>query len=576
MRLRVPSKALEGLLYALTAFGPLAFGCVEPWSRAVLEVLVLLLALGCFLRGGGEAPKSGGLFWLFPAAVAALGVLQRLNPAPPDLPRPWGPFSAAPHATEAAIVLWTAYAALLWSVPRVITGHEAARRYVRFLFGLGIAVALLGLLQATASDGKLYWVRLVSPDASPFGPYYNRDHAANLLLMSFGAGVGLLFSRAKRTPRIDGHHASQVRSPALIAAGVVLLFSAAAFCRSRGAFLAIPVAGAVMGLLGAGFARDASGRRVRAAAALAALAVVVFFAFRHVAAGVDAGGLVERSVMGRLYIYADGARWLRDSPIFGTGLGSFETLYPSYQDQDLRAVVEHAHGDWLEFALEAGLVGLIGCLVAVLVLVWTVTRAWHRARSTEMRALIGGGLGAAVVFMAHSLTEFGFHIPGNAVVFLGILGFLSSSAAWADKAASSAPPVPPPAESAALAAACFVILTLNAVRPAAASWQASRPGDPAARAAAFASGLSRDDNPRFLSGLAGTIYYLGASGADHGLLRASLGYALAAAERRPFDPAVLRTAGSALRHLGRPEDAGEYFARSRQVSFGRIQPMKSR
>ncbi|MDD5303988.1 MAG: O-antigen ligase family protein [Elusimicrobia bacterium] len=570
----MPSKFLEGLLYALTAFGPLAFGCVEPWSCAVLEVLVLLLALGCFLRGGGEAPKSGGRFWLFPAAFAAFGLLQRLNPAAPDFPRPWGPFSSAPHETEAAVLLWTTYAALLWSVPRILSGHEAARRYVRFLFGLGLFVAFLGLAQAATGGGKLYWLRLVSPDASPFGPYYNRDHAANLLLMSMCAGVGLFFSRAKRARQADGPLPARVRSQALVAAGVVLLFAVTAFCRSRGAILAMPLAGAAMVLLGAGFAPSAGERRGRAAAALGALALVVFFAFRHVSAGVDAGALVEKSVMGRLYIYADGARWLRDAPVFGTGLGSFGTVYPSYQDQDLRAVVEHAHGDWLELALETGLFGLAAALAALLAAGWSATRAWHRARSSEMRALIAGALAAAVVFSAHSLTEFGFQIPGNAVVFLGVVGFLLSAPAWADKAAPSAAPRPPSADSAVLAVACFLLLALSAVRPAAASRLAYRAGDPAARAEAFAAGLSKDDDPRFLSGLAGAFYSLGASRGDSALLRASLGYALAAAERRPFDAGVLRTAGSGLRRLGRAEDAFDFFERTRRVSFSRIQPVK--
>jgi O-antigen ligase len=578
MRSRVPSRLLEGLLYALTAFGPLAFGCVEPWSRAALEVLVLLLAFGCFLRGRRAPTRLAGLFWLFPAAAAAFGLLQRLNPAAPDGPRPFWPFSAAPHETDAAIMLWTTYAALLWSVPRIFSGHEVARRYVRFLFGLGLAVACFGLAQAATWGGKLYWVRLVSPYASPFGPYYNQDHAANLLLVSLCAGVGLFFSRGKRTPEVDGPLPEQVSAQVKIAAGVAVLFGAVIFCRSRGALLAMPLAAAAMGLLGAGFASSAGERRARAAASLGAAAVVVFFAFRAVSAGADAGAMVERAVMGRLYIYADGARWLRDAPVFGTGLGSFETVYPSYHDQDLRATVEHAHSDWLELALEAGLFGLLAALAALLLAVGTAARAWRRARSREMRALIGGGLAAAAVFAFHALFEFPFQLPGNAVVFLGLICFLLSAPAWADKAARVPAPEPPAAESAWLAGAVFLVLAMSAARPAAADWLASRPGGPAIRAAAFASGLARDDDPRWYAGLAGAFYALDAerADADASLVRASLGYALAAAERRPFDAGVLQLAGSALQRLGRPLDALEFYERARRTSFSRIEPVKQR
>ena len=86
MTARIPSSVLEGLLYALTAFAPIAFGCVEPWSRAVLESLAFLLALACFLRGRRELPAMATWFWLFPAGFAALGALQCLTPAAADLP----------------------------------------------------------------------------------------------------------------------------------------------------------------------------------------------------------------------------------------------------------------------------------------------------------------------------------------------------------------------------------------------------------------------------------------------------------------------------------------------------------
>ncbi len=574
----VPSKFLEGLLFALTAFGPFAFGCVEPWSRAILQILVLLLALGVFV-GGRPAPAGlAGRFWLFPAAIAFLGVFQLLNQAAPDAPRSVWPSTADPHATEAAVLLWTTYAALLWSVPRILNGHESARRYARFLFGLGLALAAVGLAQAAAGGGKLYGLRIIGSGANPFGPYFNRDHAANLLLMSACLGLGVFFSRVKRAPAVDGPMPDSLRAQALRASGVLILLGTIAFCRARGVFLAMPLAAAAMALLGADFAERPARRRARAAAALAAAAVVVFFAFRHVGAGVDAGALAEKAVLGRLYIYADGARWLRDAPLFGTGLGSFETVYPSYQNLDLRASVEHAHGDWLEVALEAGAFGAALALGAMLTFVFAAARSWRRARSKEMRALIAGGLAAAVAFAAHALFEFPFQIPGNSVVFLGVVGFLLSAPSWGDKARASLPPAPPTRDTALTASACLLVLALSAARPAAAAWRAAATGGAAERATALAGALERDENPRYLYGLAGALQALSAAqgGLDATLPRASLRYALAAAERRPFDAAALWSAGNSLLSLGRADDAREFFERSGAVRFTPIRRARKR
>lgn len=572
----VPSKVLEGLLFALTAFGPFAFGCVEPWSRAALEIIIFLLALGVFLSGRPAPTGLAAHLWLLPATIAALGVVQLLNPSAPDAPRSFWPSSASPHETEAAVLLWTAFAALLWSVPRVISNHEAARRYSQLLFGLGLALAALGFAQAAAGGGKLYGWRLVPEGASPFGPYYNRDHAANFLLMSMCAGIGVLVSGFKRASAVDGPLPGYLRAQVASAGGVVFLFAAIAFCRARGAFLAMPLAAAAMALLASTFASRPSRRLAGAAASLAAAAVVVIFAYRHVIEGAEAGTVVEKAVISRLYIYADGARWLREAPLFGTGLGSFETVYPSYQNGDLRAVVEHAHSDWLQLALETGVFGLLLGLAGLAGFAWWGAGVWRSARSTEMRALIGGALAAAAAFAAHALVEFPFQIPGNATVVLCFVGFVLSAPAWANKSRPLKKPAPASGENAMTAVACFIVLALNAVRPAAAAWTVSRADGPAQRAAAFASALSRDDDPRFLSGLAGSFAALGTADGryDAPLLRASLGYALAASERRPFDASALWMAGNALHRLKRPEDASALFAQAAAVRFSPIRRRK--
>jgi O-antigen ligase len=573
MRPRVSSRFLEGLLYALTVFGVFAFGCVEPWSRAALETLAFLLAFACFLRGhpvvSTPAPgaATAGRFWLFPAAFAAVGVIQLQTVAAPDGPRPWALFTAASHATETAVLLWAAYAAILWSVPRIIVTHGAARRYARFLFGLGLLLAAHGLLQAESSPHKLYWVRDVVQ--AGFGPYFNRDHAANIMMMSMAVGLGILFSRVRTWRAVDGPPRGYLRSQGLIAAGVVFLFLGVAACTSRGALLATPLAGAALALFGADFAKRPRDRRARAAAAIAAAALVVSCVFRYVGSGADAGARMDKSVTGRFSIYGDARRWLADSPLFGTGLGSFETIYPAYQDQELRATVAHAHSDWLEISLETGILGLLAALAAAGFAGFAAVRVWRAARSAEMRALIAGALAAALAFSLHALFEFCFQIPGNAVVFLGLVGFLLSAPSWADKSADRSRSQPPPAWLAAGAAACFLIFAQAAVRPAAAAWRANEPGDLAERADGLARAFRSDQDPPFLNRLASICYEKAGAGARTNLeaLRAGLAYSLAAAELRPFDSGALYLAGAGLARLGRADDARALFDAAGSVRF---------
>ncbi|MDD5304791.1 MAG: O-antigen ligase family protein [Elusimicrobia bacterium] len=558
MRPRIPSSAVAGLLYALTAFGPFAFGGVEPWSRAAIEVLALTLALACFLKGRPAASRAGAWFWLFPAAVAALGCLQLAAAAAPGAPRPLRPFTAAPYETRACVLLWAAYAAVLWSVPRVIVTPDAARRYARFLFGVGLALACLGLLQTAAGAGALYGLRSAGR-ADFFGSYYNRDHAANMLLMSLGVGAGMFLSR----PR------------SLLAGALLAVFLGLAVCASEASFLAAALAAAAAAFLGADFAPSPGQRRLRAAEALAGAALTVYFTYRHVVAGFDAGGRIPGPVMSRLLMYGDAWRWWRDAPLFGTGLGGFETIYPSYQDLGLVGTAAHAHSDWIEFTLETGLFGLAGALLAAGLAAYFAARTWREARSGEMRALIGGGLAAAAAFAAHSLFEFSFQIPGNAIMFFAILGFLLSAPSWADKSSSPAAARAPSAGAVLLAAGAFLALARAAILPAAAAWRAGSPSaNRVERVAALTRAVSLDADPRFDALLSAAARAAAGEGprTDYSRLRLSLRCALAAVERRPFDSDALYLAGAALRRLERPADSRDFFERTAAVRFAASEP----
>ncbi len=558
---RVPSKVLEGLLYALTLFGPFAFGAVEPWSLAVSQTLTFLLALGCLLRGPCSVPGPGAWFWAFPAGFCALAAAQLAAPAAADGPWPLAPFTVSPQETQASLLLWGAYTAVLWSVPQVLRTHEAARRYARVLFGMGVVIAAQGLLQQATGGGKLYWLRDASHSHS-FGPYYNSDHAANLLLMCMAMGAAVLVSRSRRWPGVDGPPPDYVRRVALTFGGVLLVAGAVFSTGSRGAMLAVPLGGAVAGMLLAGASAEASARRRATAAALAAGVGVVVFTYRHVVAAVDAGGLVDPSVSARLVIYADCWRWLGALSPFGTGLGSFETVYAAYQDAALRGHVTRAHSDWLQLALESGFAGLGLALAAALTLGAAAIRTWRQALSSEMRALIAGAAAGTAAFAAHVLFEFSFQIPGNAVVFMTLAGFLLSAPQWMNKAVPKDQPRPLGMDAALTAGACFLVLTAAAVRPAASAWWASRPGTPPQRAASMVRGLDWSQDPERVRRLAAMLYR--DSKEDVAKRRLALRLALAAAEARPYDPQALFLAGAILQDLGRPADAAVWFERARR------------
>lgn len=569
MKPRFPAAVPEGLLFALLAFGPFAFGGVEPWSAATLEILAFLTALACFLRGREAATPLAAAAWAVPAAAALLGCVQTLSAAAPDAPRPAWPFTAALHETQNAVLLWSAYACVLYSVPRVAVTPAAARRLAGLVFALGLAVTALGFLQAATSADLIYWTRPTTRDVPPFGPYYNHDHAANLIVMGMAVGLGILASQASRWNAADVPPRGDLARAGRLGGALLAMLAAVVFCNSRGALLAASLAGAGTALAAAGFVSGRPRRLGLLAGASASAALVWLCLYAYVHGGAAAGAPMDRSVSARLLIYADSLRWLRDSPLFGTGLGSFPAVFPSYQDQALRASVAHAHSDWLEFLGETGLTGAAAALGAFLLLLGASVRAWHRARSREMRALIGGALAAVLAFAAHSLFEFSFQIPANAVLFWALAGFLLSAPAWADKNERARASSPPAAGPALAGVAVFACAAWAALQPAAAAWSAGRVESPSARLEGLRAAALRDDDPAYARTLARETYRAAVDGRDANpvFLRAAMSYALDAAAARPFDGPSLSLAGSSLWRLNRSADAEALLARAKRVDF---------
>lgn len=91
-------------------------------------------------------------------------------------------------------------------------------------------------------------------------------------------------------------------------------------------------------------------------------------------------------------------RAIQDHWMFGSGLGSFETVYSSYEFVEQIGVqyTHHAHNDVLELLLETGLVGAL-LMIAVLVM---IVRRFRHSLFTQACAF------SIVVIILHSLLDY--------------------------------------------------------------------------------------------------------------------------------------------------------------------------
>jgi O-antigen ligase/Flp pilus assembly protein TadD len=446
------------LLLFVPLFSTLAFGAVEPWSIGVAEVAACVaLALALHRRAGGGVLRVLAAPGALPLLLLPALALAQLAPLPPALlalvspgslatwqrtlgaagPLPWVPVSIDPASTLRELVRLGALAALYLAAVELLARRERLRALGAVVAVFAAALALEALLQHLAAPRRLLLVRLAPPDATPFGPFVNRNHYADLAAMLLPVLLGLALGRgtARGARSLRGRLALLLADPAANARtllGFAALLAAASLAASLSRAGIVAAAAGVLVFLGFLFARGLGRSRAPAALLLAAALALVggWFGWGRVAARfatIGAGGGILDTF--RDAAWRDTLRMAGDFPVFGAGLGAFWRLYPHYQSIPERIGLAHAHNDYLELLAGGGAVGLALFLWFVGAALLAAVRLASRRAGGPALHLAYGAIGGCAAFLAHAAVDFPLAIGANAFWFVLLLAVAVSAAA---------------------------------------------------------------------------------------------------------------------------------------------------
>src|SRR5271157_415608 len=383
---------------ALLTFSVLAYGCVEEWSQAVLEIclawLLVLWAIWQYRRRSEQVVLSP-LF--LPLAALALLVLAQMA----------FHTTVSLYHTRVELQLLIAYLTLLLLLTQAFYRSSHLRGLVWFLMSLGFFVSIFGTLQHLTFNGKLYWFRVMRYGGLPFGPYVNRNHFAGFaeLLIPI-ALVPLVLGKVRR------ERLFLVALFALVPI-VALLLSA-----SRGGIISLAVQIAILFLL-------LLVRRVRSKhilvggmVMLCAVLAVSWIGVQQVLQRFTGFQSLEVSEAKRAAMRADTWRIFLDHPVLGTGLGTLQMVFPRYDSLYDGKIVNHSHNDYLEALAETGVLGGLCCAWFLGVLLHGSMRGLAELGSSFGASLNLSGLVGCCGLLIHSLVDFNLHIPANALLFV--------------------------------------------------------------------------------------------------------------------------------------------------------------
>lgn len=434
--------------YLLLAGGP-------SWTRTILWVIAVVAAAAAPRRTFSFPPAQRTLDVSLLALIAAMAVqliplpaavvavvspqalalrqATRLGVAPG-----WAPLTIDATATAQAIGAVALGVLVFWIARGVFSAGGSTRSFCRIIGWLAAVAAVLALVQRSTRPGLLMGVVATEArNASPMGPFLNRNHFAAWLLLTIAVSVGYLIAHLQIHPAYRRRFRTAARhflaSGALLSGICVLIgIGTLLMTLSRSAAVGLGAAAMCAGWLGRSRLHiDRSNMpRVLSAVGIAMLILAAFIDLEGWFTRLQQSVGVDEAEFARLTIWRESLPIVRDFFLTGTGAGTYGQAMTSYQQSRFWigamqgwAHFNNAHSHYLQVACEGGLLLLVPALTAAAVLGRLGLKAIGTDKGEMFWARVGAMAGL-VGLAVQSIWEVALVMPANAILFGALAGLL--------------------------------------------------------------------------------------------------------------------------------------------------------
>jgi O-antigen ligase len=450
-------KIIEWGILGLIVFSPLPVASVHEWSILVIQIVVVIMAIAYFMMK--EEPDvneyiADAIRWpryLFIAFFVF--VFFQLIPMPKFLVEFLAPntysfrevyspeftkikfmtLSLIPSRTIQECLELLTYFLLGFLIIKTVTQRHQIMRIFYLLVIMGMFEALYGLFELYRSEPRILFYKKIYNLDSVTGTFVNRNHFSGYLEMVIPIAIGLiiaradLFSLARMNWREKILHLARkwLSIDLIVISGIVIMSLAIILSKSRsGVFLLVFMFILFFELTILFITRGRFQQRWTRNFLIVTFIIITFVSFYvGIEATIERFSLDQLLKGGRPLYWNNVTTIIGRFPLFGMGLGSFASLYPSFEkgvELDY-GHLSHAHNDYLEYFAELGLVGGILLIGGILFMVINSFLIWKERKHPEAKGLALGGIIAVVSILIHSLTDFNLHIPANMLLFSVVL-----------------------------------------------------------------------------------------------------------------------------------------------------------
>lgn len=336
----------------------------------------------------------------------------------------WHTLSLTPHETTKSLAMLLSYGLLFVVVAGRIQDKADAERMLRWVALSAAVMATFGLVHYATTDGRFFWFywhphRLATDTLS--GPFINRNHFADFLVLGIGPLLAWLFHTARHYISSSSTSKAVLKPREVlelwaVGAAASLAVLTVLISASRGGCLALLLAVGVLVMiyLSRGLA---DGRFIYGLVGFIVVVVglLSIHGYDQVARRLDdftEGSMDDIDQGGiRRKLWAANASAFEAGWLTGAGAGSHCDVCPVYLPQSFTKEYTHAENGYLQIATENG-IGGIALLAAAIVLcgAWCIG-GMFRATDPDIVRLLGAAAAGLAASIVHSVVDFVWYIP---------------------------------------------------------------------------------------------------------------------------------------------------------------------
>ncbi|MBI5644141.1 MAG: O-antigen ligase family protein [Deltaproteobacteria bacterium] len=432
---------VEAGLIFLIVFTPFAFGAVEMWAYTVMELTVLLLVAAWVIRmmvdGEIKIPRTHLnvpillficliLLQITPLPEAVLkvispaaqdvytGTYRAVNAGHHTAVRLSNTISLDTYATKRGLLKILTYTGGFFLVIGNITTGKQKNRLLAAITAAGFLLSVFGLIQHFTWNGKVYWFRDLTHGGSPFGPFVNKNNFAGYINLIIPVSLAMVMTERERSKKL------------LFAFMTVVMAVALFLSLSRGGMLAFSGAMASMGILLMLTGYEGGYKKGFAVIGVFLILLLLYLIYTGIDPVMDRiASLAEKETylrQRRWTVWSAAAGIIRDYPLTGTGLDTFEAVFPGYQPLEASGLRWlDAHNDYIQFMAETGITGVLIALTFFGLLFKRAFSSLNNPKGGTRKYLPIGLLSAMVAFLLSIISTSNIHVPADALLFSIIL-----------------------------------------------------------------------------------------------------------------------------------------------------------